>query len=560
VPSTAAADPPLAPALPAAAERPASAAAGHAPSGWAAIFGRAWRADLLLLAALAVVAGALRPLEDPDLPMHLAVGEWIARHAALPRIEPFAWTRAGAPYFATSWAAQWLLYAVLALAGPVGLRLLHGALLAAAGASVFALGRVARWTPGATLLVAAANVIMAGVTVPALRPQLLFFTLLPLAWAFAHRAFAYRPHRGERAWPARAGLFAASAVAVNTHLFLFPLVLAPVLAVAAVRGGPWRRAAWAVGSVALGWAATPYVLDWPAVVRFLTTPYALFRHPSPISELEPGFTQLLAADPRAWSSLATLAPLLAFPWLLRSGALSARERLVVGLYWTAGCALFGVAARGVVIWWLLILPFVPLALPARDRSGVRPVRPAFRRIAQGAALVVLGVLATRLVDPAREGSVVTRRLPTSSALAVAPIADWLAAGTRPGRGARVYTTFNYGSYLTWRLPGYSASLDSRGMFPDSAVAQHLMATRALPPDLPAVWRHADVVIIPSRWRAAALIDTAAGWRRVALSVVREPSPDAAALWVRESWWRLSGRGPLPATPLVFGAATPAPRR
>ena len=41
--------------------------------------------------------GAVRPLADPDLPMHLSVGEWIVRHRAVPFLEPFAWTRMGEP-------------------------------------------------------------------------------------------------------------------------------------------------------------------------------------------------------------------------------------------------------------------------------------------------------------------------------------------------------------------------------------------------------------------------------------------------------------------------------
>jgi len=58
------------------------------------------------MAIVVVLFGAVRPLGDPDLPMHLAVGEWIVRHRAVPFVEPFAWTAAGQPYFAYSWLPQ----------------------------------------------------------------------------------------------------------------------------------------------------------------------------------------------------------------------------------------------------------------------------------------------------------------------------------------------------------------------------------------------------------------------------------------------------------------------
>jgi hypothetical protein len=59
-----------------------------------------------LLALVAGVIAALPPLHEMDLAQHLATGEWIVRHGALPFTEPFAWTRAGQPYFAYSWLAE----------------------------------------------------------------------------------------------------------------------------------------------------------------------------------------------------------------------------------------------------------------------------------------------------------------------------------------------------------------------------------------------------------------------------------------------------------------------
>ena len=40
--------------------------------------------DLAIMAIVVFLFGAIRPLADPDLPMHLTVGEWIARHRSRP--------------------------------------------------------------------------------------------------------------------------------------------------------------------------------------------------------------------------------------------------------------------------------------------------------------------------------------------------------------------------------------------------------------------------------------------------------------------------------------------
>jgi hypothetical protein len=258
---------------------------------WAAEFGRAWRLELVLLLAACVAFGAFRPLGDPDLPLHLATGEWIARHGAVPTREPFAWTMPGAPYYAISWLPQLAFYAALATGGQLALRVVSGLLVGAAAAAAFALGRVARWSPGVTLTFSALNVCAAGIVTAGLRPQVLMFAYVPLAWA-ATIAFA----RAKQPWRAGAALFAVAALAVNSHLF-FPLVLAPLPVVWLSEAMKWRRVAGATVCVTAGWAATPYFLHWFDQIWYYVRPYPLFRQPSPILELAPGFTILAGGAP-----------------------------------------------------------------------------------------------------------------------------------------------------------------------------------------------------------------------------------------------------------------------
>lgn len=45
-------------------------------------------------------------LNDPDTFWHIAVGQWIIDHGALPRVDIYSFTRAGEPWISTSWLAQ----------------------------------------------------------------------------------------------------------------------------------------------------------------------------------------------------------------------------------------------------------------------------------------------------------------------------------------------------------------------------------------------------------------------------------------------------------------------
>src|SRR5204863_7623594 len=113
--------------------------------------------------------------------------------------------------------------------------------------------------------------------------------------------------------------------------------------------------------------------------------------------------------------------------------------------------------------------------------------------------------------------------------------------TAPEARWRITTSFAFGSYLTWRLPGYSTSIDSRGLQPDSVTAAESVVSAAAQGFPLGPWESADLVILPVRFRAAAVLDTATSWRRmVAVPGDWEPS-DSTALWVRHEWWMRHAR-------------------
>jgi len=204
---------------------------------WRREYGAGWAWKLGLLSLLLIVRGALDTLGDADLPLHLALGEWIVKHRAVVFIEPFAWTRPGAPYYSYSWLPDVVFYGVAAFAGGPGLRILNGLLTAAAGAAMIVVGRSAVWSPRTTLLMASVNVAMLGALVASVRPQALLFTLLPLAWACTYSAL-----HGARPVRATAALFVVSAITANVHL-MFMLTALPWIAAVFTNPPPRERSA-----------------------------------------------------------------------------------------------------------------------------------------------------------------------------------------------------------------------------------------------------------------------------------------------------------------------------
>src|SRR5690242_6229118 len=112
-------------------------------SEWRDALGSTWRWQLALIGVLLFAAGFSLPFADPDLSIHLATGQWIATHHALPFTEPFAWTRAGAPFQAYSWAIELLYYWLMSHVGPLGLSALQGVVYVVLAAVMVVLGKAA---------------------------------------------------------------------------------------------------------------------------------------------------------------------------------------------------------------------------------------------------------------------------------------------------------------------------------------------------------------------------------------------------------------------------------
>jgi len=61
-------------------------------------------------------------LNDSDTYWHIAVGQWILDHHAMPRVDIYSFTKAGEPWISTSWFAQILFaeaYELIGWTGPI---------------------------------------------------------------------------------------------------------------------------------------------------------------------------------------------------------------------------------------------------------------------------------------------------------------------------------------------------------------------------------------------------------------------------------------------------------
>lgn len=503
---------------------------------WSEALGPAWRWQLALMACLLFVAGCSMPFADPDFSIHLATGQWIATHHAVPFTEPFAWTRAGTPFQAYSWAVELLYFELMAHVGPMGLSMLQGTIYVAVAAVMVVLGKVAGWNPWVTLVMVAGNLLVTLAATPYLRPQSILLIATPLCWALVYRA-----SETSRLGLTLAGLVGVSAVVANTHL-LFPILAAPCVLLFTRPPADRKRLLLVPLAIVIGWFLSPNGLHWREIFALNFARNAIIGPPSGIGEYQPGFQSFITGV----DGTTVVALMLTFvPWVV-APRLDVKARALYGALWLGGLLLFALAVRSIVVWWLVTIPVSGLALSMLRTPSVPAVRTAQRAI----VLVVFALIAVAGLesweDPAlRPGGIGRRYLPSMNAKSVEPLALWLDCNTHHSIGGRLVTTFNYGGYVPWRLPYLSESIDGRGIFPDSVARPE---TYVIPHDrhVPLQpWRTADLAIFPVGFPVAAVLDSARGWHRVAMTSQLEGPARMIGLWVTDDWWSRAGVGPLP---------------
>lgn len=178
------------------------------------------------LAAFLTLAFGSSLFGDGDTGWHLAAGDWILAHRAVPRADPFSFTFAGRPWAAHEWLAEAIMAAAFAAGSWNALALLFAGLVAG---TLLVIGRsIGQQLAPAKLLVALALVAAAFAPTALARPHVMGWLLLAV-WL----DLLLRARRAERAPPPAAALLML--VWANLHAsFLFGLALAGGLALEAV--------------------------------------------------------------------------------------------------------------------------------------------------------------------------------------------------------------------------------------------------------------------------------------------------------------------------------------
>jgi hypothetical protein len=449
----------------------------------------------LLLAVVAyglVLSRGARMLGDGDTYWHVAAGNWMLRHLAVPHHDPFSFTMPGAPWIDLEWLGEVLMALAYDAGGWSGLVLLTGLALA------LALGllcrRLGRWLPP---LPSAAFILLAYLTaLPGLlcRPHLL---ALPLWVVWAGGLFAARADSRAPNW----ALIPLMTVWANLHgSFPVGLVLAAMLsAEAALAAPPGRRL-----RVALAWGG--FVLAsllaaclTPNLLQGLVHPVLIMRMPIMLRAIDewqsPDFQSLQPLEiwlvAALWLALSRGVRLPAMRILLLLGLLHA------GLQHGRNQILLG-----------FIGPLV-LAEPLARFLGPRQSTAAklLERLAGPARAGAVGaaVLLTALfvLHPIRRGddSVTPRaaldRLPP--ALAAKPVLNAYGfGGYLIFRGLRPYIDGRADVYGEAFLGEYLEVLRPRKDKLEAALREHAIAWTVFKPD--------DGVV--------ALLDTLPGWRRL----------------------------------------------
>ena len=164
---------------------------------------------------------------DGDVSWHIATGQWILDHRAIPTTDPFSFTWAGKPWVPIEWLAEVLYASAYRIAGYSGVAALVTAVLMALHAIVFF--NAGRWTRPLLPVV-----LMDFVLIPTMlaRPHLLGWPLLAL-WTW----LMLRARERDRAPPLAAAL--TMTLWANLHGgFVFGLLIAAAFGLEALVATP----------------------------------------------------------------------------------------------------------------------------------------------------------------------------------------------------------------------------------------------------------------------------------------------------------------------------------
>ena len=462
----------------------------------------------VLLFALACASPNL--LADGDTWSHLATGEWIIAHGAVPRADPFSHSMPGAPWTAHEWLSEILLTLAFRCGGWSGVVLLTAA--AAAGAALMMGLTVARDLSGGAL----GFTVLLGVALwaPSLlaRPHVL---ALPLVAAWTVALLDARDR--DKAPPLSLALLMT--LWSNMHGgFVFGLALIAPFALEAAHAAPrGTRLAALRAWILFGLAAVAAALANPYGVEALLFPFRLMgvENLSRISEWSPqDFGHVGPME-------IALLVLVGFALTRPMATPPVRAAMLAGLLAMALQHARHAQLLGLIGPMLLAKPIAAATAAVRPEGDGRQVA----RAALAASLAAAVALA-----PLRFAAPIVRvdgqSAPISALRAVPPEL----------RAAPVLNDYSFGGYLIWSH--VRPFIDGRAdMFGDAMLGLYWKLAAGDPSTVEETlsrYRIAWTIFAPDT-RIVAILDREPGWRRlyadgVAVVHVRDgAAPEAAGL-------------------------------
>jgi hypothetical protein len=460
-----------------------------------------WPLWVALAAFVRLLAQPRAVLNDPDTYLHIAAGRWMWAHLALPTVDPFSYTMAGAHWLPGEWLAELAMNALYRAFG------WNGIVLASAASFALAIGLLCHYAMRRTGPLPAVFAALAGAAVVlphvVARPHLLAMSVLVL---WAGTVFRARDDAAAPPW----WVLPAMVLWANLHAsFLFGIGLAGWLGIeAAVTAGRGRRSSemWRWGAFVAASAAAA-MLNPNGIWAFLQ-PLRMMAMPA----LQASFGEWLPPDFAQFPALEL--------WLLAAMALG-----------------LGLGVRLPPFRLGLVLVLVHMALRHvrhADLLGLvgpllmaAPIGEALARHATALSGLTLWRAAARLAGPVRWRSlVVALGLGTAAAmpLVVHPLArdddavtpaDAIAAARRLGLAGPVLNSESFGGYLAFA--GVPDFIDGRiEMFGNRFLADDVAAESgdaAMLARLLAEYRIGWTLLAPQAG-AVTVLDRLPGWRRV----------------------------------------------
>lgn len=436
---------------------------------------------LAAFAAGALLAGFLPQIfNDADTWWHLAAGDWIIVHRAVPVRDVFTFTFVDTPWNAHEWLSEVLMAGAFATGGWAGLHILFALAAGVTAATVAgALRKRMDFVPAVLVSVLGLACIAGSLLA---RPHILALPLLAI-WTSA------LVEARERGTAPPLWLAAVMLAWANLHgSFAFGLALAIALGIEAVLTERRQTAkAWAA-FVAIGMLAA---LSNPQGLEGLLFPVRLLVMPGLATIGEWGPTDFSRPSPFLLALLGMILVLMTGKVRLPlSRAILIAALIYLALSHTRHVMLFAVAAP------LLAAPALGAVWPAGNQETPRWLLPVL-------AALPLILLAARLIIP-----------DVRSEDRVTPLAALAQVPPRL-RAQPVLNAYDYGGYLIHQ--GVKVFIDGRtDMYPASFLKNDDQLAAGDPKAISATLARYNIAwtIYPSGSRSAAVLDRLPGWHRL----------------------------------------------